>query len=92
MIQGVLTMVQAVLASSAAVGGLVHGEEIEVGTGAGESSNRVGQACGASLKRQAGVKNAKGRPPLDTRRHNAARWIGALSRIRADKSQPVLVR
>ena len=35
-------------------GGFVHGEEIEVGTGAGGSSNHVEQGRGASLRRQAG--------------------------------------
>lgn len=69
-------------------GGFVHEEEIEVGSGAGGSSNRVGQARGATLRRQAGMKNAgasASRHPASSRRCS----IGALSRIRCDKSQLV---
>jgi hypothetical protein len=82
-------MIQAVLASLAGAGGFVRGEEIDVGTGPAVLQTVSGKGVGRPSGVRPGVKNAKGRPPLYTRHHNAARWIGALSRIRCDKTQPV---
>ncbi|MGH8571109.1 MAG: hypothetical protein ACREX8_00845 [Gammaproteobacteria bacterium] len=52
-------------------GGFVHGEEIDVGTGPAVLQTVSGKGVGVSPA-SSGVQNAKGRPPLDTRRHHAA--------------------
>ena len=62
MIQGVSTTILAILASSAGPGASSTGRGSKSAP-AGGSSNRVGQAREASLRRQAGVKNVRGRPP-----------------------------
>jgi hypothetical protein len=53
-------------------GGFVHGEEIEVGTGPAVLQTVLGKGVGRPSGIRPGVKNAKGRPPLDIRRHHAA--------------------
>ena len=49
-------------------GGFVRGEEIEVGTGPAVLQTLSGKGVGRPSGVRPGVKNAKGRPPLDPAR------------------------
>ena len=49
-------------------GGFVHGEDIEVGTGAEGSSRDIGQAREGSIERYEGVKKTPWPFPLEIRR------------------------